>query len=245
MAILEQQTFVATEHRITMRLEEMPLRDRPVERLYFYGSGALSSVEILAALVGGAHQLEIAAELTNRYTDPRSIINAPLTELEKVPHLGHAGAARLKAALEWARRLFTASPLDRTQIRSPTDAANLLMWEMGPLEQEQLRLILLDTKNRVIALPIMYIGNVNTAITRPAEIIRCALQHNTVGVILVHNHPSGDPTPSPEDINLTQRLTEAFTLCDIELLDHIIIGHSRFLSIKERVPDIFRTTKYL
>ena len=148
--------------------------------------------------------------------------------------MGQAKAAQLKAGLEIGRRLLIAAPNERPQITSPADAANLLMLEMGHLEQEHLRVLLLDTKNQVLASPVIYKGNVNTSVIRIAELFRAAIRHNSTALIMAHNHPSGDPTPSPEDVRVTRQIIEAGALLDIEVLDHLIIGQGRYVSLKER-----------
>jgi DNA repair protein RadC len=148
--------------------------------------------------------------------------------------LGLAKTAQLKAALELGRRLLVESPADRPQIRSPADAANLLISEMGLLEQEQLRVILLDTKNRVLEMPTIYVGSLNTSLIRVGELFREAIRANCASLIVVHNHPSGDPTPSPEDVAVTRQIVEAGKLLDVDVLDHLIIGQQRFVSLKER-----------
>jgi DNA repair protein RadC len=132
------------------------------------------------------------------------------------------------------RRLLLAAPEERLQICSPADAANLLMLDMAHLDQEHLRLVLLDTKNRVLASPTVYKGNVNTSVIRISEIFREAIRHNSTSLIVAHNHPSGDPTPSPEDVRVTRQIHEAGKLLDIDVLDHLIIGQGRYVSLKER-----------
>lgn len=213
---------------------DLPLKERPLERLYALGPGALGLTEILASLIGGGYQIEIANFLLQRYGSATGIARAPIQELQEAPHLGRAGAARLKAALELGRRLASDCNGDRPQIRSPADVSNLLMLEMKDLDKEHFRLVILDTKNYVLATPTIYIGNANTAIIRTGEVIREALRYNSVGVIAVHNHPSGDPAPSPEDVHLTERLCDAFRLIDVDLLDHVVIGNNYFVSMKER-----------
>jgi DNA repair protein RadC len=148
--------------------------------------------------------------------------------------IGDAKAAQLKAALELGRRLLVASPAERPQVRSPSDAAQLLMAEMSLLDQEHLRLILLDTKNYVLAIPTVYVGSLNTSLIRIGELFRYALRENCAVLIVVHNHPSGDPTPSPEDVIVTRRVVEGGQMLDIEVLDHLVIGNGRFVSLKER-----------
>jgi DNA repair protein RadC len=151
-----------------------------------------------------------------------------------VKGIGAAKATEVKAALELGRRLMASSPEERPVVSSPADAANLLMSEMMFLEQEHLRLILLDTRNGVLQTPTIYVGSLNTSVVRVGELFRAALKANAAAMIVAHNHPSGDPAPSPEDIRVTRQLVEAGKLMDIEVLDHIVIGHQRFVSLKER-----------
>jgi DNA repair protein RadC len=119
-------------------------------------------------------------------------------------------------------------------VTTPADAANLLMSEMTFLEQEHLRVVLLDTRNRVLATPTIYVGSLNTSVIRIGELFRQAIRNNAAALIVAHNHPSGDPAPSPEDIHVTRKLVEAGKLLDIEILDHIVIGRQKFVSLKER-----------
>jgi DNA repair protein RadC len=148
--------------------------------------------------------------------------------------VGTAKVAQLKAALELGRRLLIESPEERTQIRSPADAANLVMSDMSLLEQEHLRTMLLDTKNRVLETTTVYQGSLNTSLIRVGELFREAIRANCASLIVLHNHPSGDPTPSPEDVAVTRQIVEAGKLLDVEVLDHLIIGRQRFVSLKER-----------
>jgi len=138
------------------------------------------------------------------------------------------------AALELGRRLLVESPDARPQVTSPTNAANLVLLEMSLLEKEEVRVVILDTRNRVLSIPTIYVGSLNTNVVRVAELFRDAIKHNAAAIIVVHNHPSGDPTPSPEDVRLTEMLVQAGKLMDIEVLDHLIIGQGRFVSLKER-----------
>ncbi|MBX0330077.1 DNA repair protein RadC [Oscillochloris sp. ZM17-4] len=143
-------------------------------------------------------------------------------------------AAILAAAIEISRRSMIAGIDQRPQITSPADAATLLMVEMGHLDQEHLRTVLLDTKNRVMAMPTIYIGSVNTAAIRVGEVFKEAIRRNATALIVVHNHPSGDPTPSPEDILVTRQIVEAGKLLDCDVLDHLVIGRGRYTSMRER-----------
>lgn len=143
-------------------------------------------------------------------------------------------ALRIKAALELGRRTLTVSLEEQPQITSPADAANLLMSEMMYLEQEHLKLITLDTRNRILSMPTVYIGSLNTAVVRIAELFKLAIRTNAAAIIVAHNHPTGDASPSPEDIHLTRQLVRAGKLLNIEVLDHIVVGHQQYVSLKER-----------
>jgi DNA repair protein RadC len=148
--------------------------------------------------------------------------------------LGEAKAAQLKAALELGRRLLAEQPEERVVVRSPQDVANLVLAEMSLFEEEHLRVVLLNTKNQVMAIPEVYRGSVNTSLIRVSEIFREAVRGNCPALVVVHNHPSGDPTPSTEDIRVTEQIVEAGKLLDIEVLDHLIIGQQRYISLKEQ-----------
>jgi DNA repair protein RadC len=148
--------------------------------------------------------------------------------------MGPVAVARLKASLELGRRLMIARPNEMAHITSPADAANLLMLELGHLEQERLVTLILNTKNQVIEYHTVYKGNVNTSIIRIAEIFRQPIRRNATAIIMAHNHPSGDPTPSPEDVMVTRQIVQAGTQLDIEVLDHLLIGQGTYISMKER-----------
>ncbi len=215
-------------------LRELPESERPVHRLHFYGPAALSTGELLAILLGNPHQLQDAAHLVAAFEGIEGVARANLPELQQQPGIGAATAARIKAAFELGRRLIAEPPPDRCQIRTPADAANLVMAEMGLLEQEHLRTILLDTKNRVVNIPTIYVGSVNTTMIRIAEVFREAIRRNCPSLIVVHNHPSSDVTPSPEDVAVTEQIVEAGKLMDVEVLDHLIVSRTAFVSLKER-----------
>ena len=148
--------------------------------------------------------------------------------------MGPAKAGELKAAFELGRRWQTASPQERLQVKSPSEAANLLMLEMSVLEQEHLRTILLDSKNHVLKIHTVYVGSLNTAVMRIGELFREAIRLNSAAMIVAHNHPSGDPTPSAEDVAVTRQIVEAGKLLNVEVLDHLVIGQQRWVSLKER-----------
>jgi DNA repair protein RadC len=216
-------------------IKDIPASERPINRLVTYGSGALSTTELIAVLLGGSRQLYQAQELLNKFDSLMGLARGSHHELAStVQGVGVSSAARIKAAFELGRRLMIAAPDDRPQVKSPADAANLLMAEMSTLEQEHLRTILLDSKNHVLATPTIYVGNLNTSVVRVCELFREAIRLNCAALIVVHNHPSGDPTPSPEDVKVTELIVQAGTMMDIEVLDHLIIGHQRYVSLKER-----------
>lgn len=222
----------------TPMIRDMAERDRPRERLRQVGPGAVSTTELLAIILrtgsGGENVLRLAERLLAEFGSLPGLSRASITELMNVKGIGEAKAAEVKAALELGRRLMASSPEERPIVSSPADAANLLMSEMMFLEQEHLRLILLDTRNGVLQTPTIYVGSLNTSVVRIGELFRAALKANAAAMIVAHNHPSGDPAPSPEDIQVTRKLVEAGKLMDIEVLDHIVIGHQRFVSLKER-----------
>ncbi len=224
------------EYRLT--IHDMPTGERPRERLIREGATSLSTAELLAIIfrvgVEGENVLALSNRLLSEYGGLSGLARAPFTELQDEHGLGDAKVATLKAAFELGRRLTIASPDDRLQIRSPADGANFLMGEMSMLEQEQLRVMLLDTRNRVLAVPTIYVGSLNTSVIRVSELFREAIRRNAAAIIVVHNHPSGDPAPSPEDVAVTRTIVAAGKLLDMEVLDHLIIGNQRFVSLKER-----------
>jgi DNA repair protein RadC len=219
-------------------IRDLPESERPRERLQAYGPSSLSTSELLAIILRTGTRSESVINLGSRllaqFHGLAGIAKASLADLCEVRGLGVAKAAQLKAALELGKRLMVASPEERPQVKSPSDVANLLMLEMGFLEQEHLRVVLLDTKNHVLGMPTIYVGSLNTSVMRVGELFREAVRANAAAVIVVHNHPSGDPTPSPEDINITRQIVEGGKLLDIDVLDHLIIGQQRYVSLKER-----------
>jgi DNA repair protein RadC len=221
-----------------LTVREMPTDERPRERLERYGAGALQTAELLAILLRtglpGENVVDLSMRLLRDFGGLAGLVAADLNDLRQAHGLGLAKASQLKAALEIANRLAALGPEQRPQITQPGDVARLLMLEMAYLAQEQLRVICLDTKNHVIAQQAVYQGTINSSAVRAAEVFRPAITRACLSIVVVHNHPSGDPTPSPEDIRTTEQLRKAGELLDIELLDHIIIGRHQFVSLKER-----------
>ena len=178
--------------------------------------------------------VRLAERLLIQFEHLPGLARATVTELTAANGIGPAKAAEIKAALEIGRRLVASSPEERPRVTTPDDAFHLLKSEMMFLDQEHLRLILLDTRNRVLRTPTLYIGSLNTSVVRVGELFRAAIRENAAAFIVAHNHPSGDPAPSPEDISVTRQLVQAGQLLDIAVLDHIIIGSGRFVSLKQR-----------
>lgn len=219
-------------------IRDMPVDERPRERFMQAGPRAVSSAELLAITlrtgVGGENVLRLAERLLVQMNGLSGLAQASIAEITRVKGIGPTKAVQIQAALELGRRLLATAPQERPRITSPADAANLLMSEMMFLEQEHLRVILLNTRNNVLKMPTIYVGSLNTSVVRIGEIFRAAIKENAAALIVAHNHPSGDPTPSPEDVRVTQELVKAGKLLSIEVLDHIVIGRQRFVSLKER-----------
>jgi DNA repair protein RadC len=228
------------EARVEYRpmIRDLPSGERPRERLRHAGEGSLSTMELLAIIlrtgVGGESVLDMAQRLISRYGGLPGLARASFAELESEKGLGEAKTAQLKAALELGRRMLLASPEDRFTVRSPADVAQLLMAEMSHLEQEHFRVLYLDTRNRLLGVETVYVGSLNASHIRVGEVFRDAVKRNCAAIIVTHNHPSGDATPSPEDVEVTRQLVAAGKLLDIEVLDHLIIGQQRFVSLRER-----------
>jgi DNA repair protein RadC len=219
-------------------LETMPESERPRERFVQLGAGGASQRELLAIVLrtGNARLsvLGLADLLLARSGGLAGLARLPLHELTRVPGIGLVKAIEIKAALELGRRAALAAPDQKPQIRTPADAAQLLMLEMALLEQEEVRTLLLDTRNRVIGATMIYRGSLNSASMRVAEVFKSAIRGNAAAIIVAHNHPSGDPAPSSDDVHVTRELIKAGKLLEIDVLDHIVIGHNRFVSMKDR-----------
>jgi len=229
-------TDAAPEYHALIR--DLPATERPRERLRDYGAGSLSTGELLAIVLrtGASREsvLALASRLLSRYGGLVGLARAGFGELCQERGLGEAKAAQLKAAFELGRRLASAQPEERAAVRSPQDVANLLLPEMGLLEQEELRVVLLNTRNQVLGVHTVYRGSVNTSLVRVGELFREAVRQNCPALVLVHNHPSGDPAPSADDVAMTKQALEAGRLLNIDVLDHLVIAQQRFVSLKER-----------
>lgn len=229
----------ATVEYRPLMIRDLPDSERPRERLLAAGAQALSEAELLAIIlrtgVRGTSAIALAQHLLSTFGGLRGLARTtPLELQQQVKGLGPAKAAQLMAALEIGRRLARATPDERPKVTSPEDAATLLMPDMAHLEQEVMRVILLDTRNHVMGITTVYRGSLNTAVVRVGELFRDAVRTNAAAIIVAHNHPSGDPTPSPEDVRVTRDLVAAGRLLDIKVLDHLVIGHNRWVSLRER-----------
>ena len=219
-----------------LSLRDLPDDERPRERLLRHGPGALSPAELLAIVLrtGTAQEnvLRLSERILAQFGGLHGLAQASPAQLEQIRGLGDAKIAQLLATVELGRRMTSRAAGDRPIIQNAADAADLL-GDMMTLAQEHVRVILLDSGRRVLATPTVYIGTVNASVLRASEIYREAIARNSPAIVLAHNHPSGDPTPSPEDVEMTRVLDAAGHLLDIALVDHIIIGHQRWTSLRE------------
>lgn len=228
-----QESFIRSGPRVH-KLHDLPNDERPTTKLMELGAGNLSTGELLACVIQSDNALWESQELMTRFNGLAGLSSAASQELIKIPGIGPATATRLLAALELGKRSVYKQEREH-QIKSPSDAAQFLAALIGNSEQELFVVLCLDTRNRVIANDILYKGTVNTSLVRTAEVFRGAIRRNSTGVIISHNHPSGDPEPSPEDINLTRRLVDAGKLLEVDILDHIVVGSfNRYMSMRER-----------
>jgi len=219
-------------------VKEMPEEERPRERLARVGAQSLSASELLAIIlrtgVGGENVLTMANRLLAQHGGLAGLARLDFSQITSEHGMGPAKSSQLLAAFELGRRLMAEAPEERFQIRSPADASHILMPLIGYKEQEHFVVLYLDTRNRVTDQEILYKGSLNTSLVRIAEVFRGAIRRNCAAVIVSHNHPSGDPNPSAEDVALTRRLAEAGKLLEVDVLDHLVIGHNRYVSLRER-----------
>ncbi|MEM9954208.1 MAG: DNA repair protein RadC [Chloroflexota bacterium] len=222
-------------HKLTMH--DIPDEERPRERLLSHGANALSTAELLAILLRTGSKSENVLQLAGRilasYDGLRGLAKVSAEELLDFKGLGKAKATQILAALALGQRAHMLQPEERPTVHRAVDAARLLA-DMGHLNQEQVRVMLLDTQRRVTHIQTVYMGTVNMSVLRVSELYREAIIRNSPAMILAHNHPSGDVMPSPEDIDLTRDMVSAGELLDIQLIDHLIIGQSNWLSLRER-----------
>jgi len=219
-------------------IRDLPASERPRERLAARGAAGLSAAELVALVWGsgerGRSAVDLASEALVRHEGVSGLARATELELARIPGVGAAKAARLTAAFELGRRAVTDWPAGRWTIRSPRDIADRLVLQMGRLEREELRVVILNTKNVVLRVATVYVGNVSSSLVRVGELFRDAVRLDAAAVILVHNHPSGDPTPSPDDLHLTAEALAAGRLLDVDVLDHLVVGADAYVSLRDR-----------
>ena len=214
------------------RLKALPLREQPAFRVA-QDSDACSLAELLAVIIGGSSQIEAADRLLAQFGSIQKIAQAHVNEISGIPGVSNLTALRLKAALALGRKLL--QPEDtRPNIHSPGDAAQILMPMLAHREQEYMVVMPLDTRNRMLDVVEVYHGSLNSSMVRIGELFKPALQRNAAAILIAHNHPSTDPTPSPEDVSVTRAIVQAGKLLDVSVLDHLVIGLSRWVSLKEK-----------
>ncbi|WP_047981701.1 RadC family protein [Ornithinibacillus contaminans] len=222
----------------SIMIKDVPKEDRPRERLLNLGASHLSNQELLAILLGSGTKEESVMTLANRllmhFEGLKLLKDATIEELTAIKGIGSAKGVLILSALEIGKRLSEYRPNERYVIRSPEDGADYIMEELRNLNQEHFVALFLNTKNQIIHRQTIFIGSLNASIVHPREVFREAVKRSAASIIVAHNHPSGDPTPSQEDIHVTKRLAESGKMIGIELLDHLVIGDRKFVSLKEK-----------
>lgn len=218
--------------------KDLPLEERPRERLLHYGPENLSASELIAIILrtGSTEQTVIAMadQLLAFFKDLRGLAKASCAEIANIKGIGQAKAIQLKAAFELGRRVLASNPAQAPIIKKPDDVFDLMKASFQDLDREHFKVIHLNTKNKVLKVETTAIGILSSSPVHPREVFKEAVKMNSAGLILTHNHPSGDPTPSQDDLRLTIRLREAGEILGIQIIDHIIFGDNRYVSLKER-----------
>ncbi|MNZ96929.1 hypothetical protein D3C78_1161460 [compost metagenome] len=219
-------------------LRDVPHEERPRERMMKYGAEALSHAELLAILLRTGTQrqsaIHLAGSILKQCGSLRNLMDMSIEEMTSIRGIGPAKAIQLRAGIELGKRINRSRLGDSVTVTKPQDAADYVMEELRYLKKEHFMCLFLNTKNHIIARETLSIGTLNASLVHPREVFRAAIQRNSASIICAHNHPSGDPSPSPEDISLTKRLAEAGRLVGIEVLDHLVIGDGRYISLKEQ-----------
>ncbi|MGE5557113.1 MAG: RadC family protein [Bacillota bacterium] len=218
-------------------LKSLPAEERPRERLAAGGAEVLSNTDLLAIILRTGTKessaLVLAERLLSQFGNIRNLAQAGIAELQATAGIGLAKAVQLKAAFELGMRLSRYFEKERYMIGNPRDAAALITSRLSGLDKEHFQVMYLNVKNQVLAQDVVSIGHLHASLVHPRELFKGAIRHSAAGVILAHNHPSGDPKPSPDDLLLTKRLAEAGEIIGIRVLDHIIVGDQKYVSLKE------------
>jgi DNA repair protein RadC len=224
-----------TEYNI--KIKDLPEEERPRERMIKCGPQALSNTELLAIIirtgVKGESALKVAQNLISQ-GGLESLIDGSIEELAAFKGIGMSKAVLIKAAVELGNRLYNMPEKKKFYIKSPADVSAILMGDMRYLKKEYFKIILLNIKNNIIAVEDISVGSLNSSLVHPREIFRAAIKKSSAAIILVHNHPSGDPTPSNEDVEVTNRIEECGVILGIQVLDHVIIGDGSYYSFKDK-----------
>lgn len=220
-------------------IKEMPKSERPREKIIEAGAGRLSNVELLAILIGTGTKRESAMSLATKVLSMekdgiRNLGDVTPHELSSIQGIGSAKACQIIAAVELGKRLSTSPRTDKINIGSPEDIASLFMENLRYLKKECFKILMLNTKNEIISIEDISVGNINSSIVDPRDVFRPAIKKGAAAVILIHNHPSGNPEPSEADISVTDKLRESGEILDIKVMDHLIIGDGVFTSFKRK-----------
>jgi len=221
-------------------VKDLPMAERPREKLLEKGASALSNAELLAILLRTGTKEESVIHVAERLIANckeqgiSSIVNLSVNQLSSFKGIGLTKAVTILAAVELGCRISSKAAVERYVIHGPEDAASYVMPRLRYERKEHFMTLLLNMKNQVLALKCISIGSLNASIVHPREVFQAAIENNAAAMILIHNHPSGDPEPSKEDINVTHRLVEAGAIMDIPVLDHVIIGDKKYISLKEK-----------
>jgi DNA repair protein RadC len=224
------------ESSFTVR--DLPRPERPRERLQRFGPEALSAQELLALVIGRGipkkSVMSIAQELLVRFGNVRAISQATIEELSQIKGIGLAKAAQIKACFELGKREELEPELKNFDIKNPESVVKAIRASIKDKAKEHFKLILLNPRNKIIGISTISIGTLNASLVHPREVFKDAIMHNAASVVLAHNHPSGDPEPSEDDIKITKKLVESGKILSIDVIDHIVVGKNSFLSFKER-----------
>lgn len=219
-------------------LRDIPEAERPRERMMQFGASSLNNSELLAVLLRtgtvSESAIHLAQRLLNETSGLRNLMSMTIEELVKIKGIGTAKALQIKAGIELGKRIARSSFGERMTIRSPEDVSQYIAGELRYEQKEKFLCIFLNTKNHVIGHEVLSVGSLNATIVHPREVFRAAIQRSSSAIICVHNHPSGDPTPSHEDVEMTRRLTDCGAMIGIDVLDHVVIGDQTFVSLKEQ-----------